>query len=254
MNELFDLTGKTAIVTGASRGLGKAMALGLAQAGASVVAAARDIKSVNETVKEIEKLGGEAISIKVDVTRREDIEEMVKQTVEKFDGIDILVNNAGILKMMPAEEMKEEDWDEVIAVNLKGQFLCAQATGKQMIKQKSGSIINIASVAGQFGFPLASAYDCSKGGVILLTKALAAEWAKYNIRVNCIAPGVFETAMTESLIESEEFIKTIKRNVPMGRSAKPEELAGTVVFLASESSSYVTGHVLVVDGGWTAGL
>jgi NAD(P)-dependent dehydrogenase (short-subunit alcohol dehydrogenase family) len=254
MSELFDLTGKTAIVTGASRGLGKAIALGLAEAGANIAAAARDIKSINETANEIEKLGREAISIKVDVTKRKDIEEMVKQTVKEFGKIDILVNNAGILKMMPAEEMKEEDWDEVIAVNLRGQFLCAQATGKQMIEQKSGSIINTASVAGQFGFPLASAYDCSKGGVILLTKALAAEWAKYNIRVNCIAPGVFETAMTENLIKNEEFIEKIKRNVPMGRSAKPEELVGAVVFLASEASSYVTGEVLVVDGGWTAGL
>ncbi|MDI6807190.1 MAG: glucose 1-dehydrogenase [Candidatus Aenigmarchaeota archaeon] len=252
MKELFDLTDKVAIVTGASRGLGKSMAIGLAQAGANIVVT--DVLDVNDTVKEIEKLGRECIGIKVDVTQKKDVDAMVQQTVDKFGKIDILVNNAGILRMSPAEEMKEEDWDKVIAVNLKGEFLCAQAVGKQMIKQKSGRIINIASVAGQFGFPQAAAYDCSKGGVILLTKALAAEWAKYNIRVNAIAPGVFATAMTEDMLKSKEFMEMVKKNVPMGRVGQPEELVGVVVFLASEASSYVTGHVLVVDGGWTAGL
>lgn len=249
---LFDLTGKIAVVTGASRGLGKAMALGLAKAGVNLVVT--DVLDTTETINEIKKLGREAIGIKVDVTNKSDIEAMVKQTLEKFGRIDILVNNAGILRISPAENFSEQDWDKVITVNLKGQFLCAQTVGRQMIKQKFGRIINIASIAGEFGFPQAVAYDCSKGGVILLTKALAAEWAKYNIRVNAIAPGVFETPMTQDMLKTEQFQQMIKINVPMGRAAKPEELAGVVVFLASEASSYVTGEVLVADGGWTAGL
>jgi len=252
MNELFDLTGKVALVTGASRGLGNAMALGLAKAGADVVAA--DILAPSETVGRIKELGGESVGVMVDVTKKSDIEDMVGKALEKFGSIDILVNNAGILKMGPTEDFGEEDWIKVISVNLRGQFLCSQAVGRQMIRQKSGNIINIASVAGQFGFPMAAAYDCSKGGVILLTKALAAEWAKYNIRVNAIAPGVFETPMTEGMLDTDEFRQTIRTNVPMGRSGKPEELAGAAVFLASEASSYITGAVLVVDGGWTAGL
>ena len=176
MNESFDLTGKIAIVTGASRGLGKAMAIGLAKAGANVVVS--DILDTTETVEEIKKFGREAIGIKTDVSNKAEVETMVKQTVEKFAKIDILVNNAGIFRMSPAEGMKEEDWDKVIAVNLKGEFLCAQAVGKQMIKQKSGKIINIASVAGLQAFSQSSAYNASKAGVILLTKTLAVEWGK----------------------------------------------------------------------------
>jgi len=252
MNDLFDLTGKVAVVTGASRGLGKAIAIGLATAGANVVVT--DVLDTSEAVREIKNLGREAIGIKVDVSKKEDINSMVQQAVKKFGRIDILVNNAGILRMSPTEDINEGDWNLVMGINLKGQFLCAQAVGKQMIKQKSGNIINMASVAGQFGFPMAAAYDCSKGGVILLTKALAAEWAKYNVRVNAIAPGVFETPMTSDMLKTKEFNQTIKMNVPMGRPGNPKELAGVVVFLASDASSYVTGHVLVVDGGWTAGL
>lgn len=254
MRRLFALKDRVAVVTGASRGLGRAMSLGLADFGADIAAVGRDIEALNETVTNIEKLGAKAIAIKADVTVKKEIEAMVQQVVREFGKIDILVNNAGILKMAPAEETKEEDWDAVIKVNLKGQFLCAQEVGKQMIKQRSGVIINMASVAGEFGFPMSSAYDCSKGGVILLTKTLASEWAKYNIRVNCIAPGIFETDMTKDLLGAGEFADTIKKKVPMGRVGKPEELSGSAVFLASDASSYMTGNVLVVDGGWTAGL
>lgn len=252
MADLFDLTGKVAVVTGASRGLGKAMALGLAKAGSNVVAT--DILDISETVDEIKKLQGEAVGIKADISKKVDVEAMVQQTIERFGGVDILVNNAGILRMAPAETMKEEDWDKVIAVNLKGQFLCAREVGRQMIKQKSGKIINMASVAGKFAFNQSTAYNASKAGVILMTKTLAVEWGKYNIRVNAICPGAFATAMTEDFLRDEGFLEMIKTRVPLARYGEPEELTGTVIYLASKASDYMTGHALVIDGGWTAGL
>ncbi len=252
MNELFDLTGKVAIVTGASRGLGRAMAVGLAGAGANVVVT--DVLDTSETVEEIKKLGGKAIGIKADVSKKGDVERMVQQTIEKFGRIDILVNNADIFRMAPAEAMKEEDWDKVIAVNLKGQFLCAQEVGKRMIKQKSGKIINMASVAGKLAFAQSAAYNASKAGIILMTKTLAVEWGKYNIQVNAICPGVFATAMTENFLKDKNFLQMIKTRVPLARYGEPEELVGTVIYLASKASDYMTGHALVIDGGWTAGL
>lgn len=252
MGDLFDLTGKVAIITGASRGLGKAMAIGLAEAGANMVIA--DVLDVTETVKEIKNTGREAIGIKVDVSKKKDVAAMVKKTINKFGKIDILVNNAGIFRMSPAEEIKEQDWDKVMAVNLKGQLLCAQEAGKQMIKQKSGKIINLASVAGKFAFAQAAAYNASKAGIILLTKTLAIEWGKHNIQVNAICPGVFATAMTEDFLKDKSFVQMIKAKVPLARYGKPKELIGTAIFLASDASSYLTGHALVVDGGWTAGL
>ncbi|MFH1774962.1 MAG: 3-oxoacyl-ACP reductase family protein [Methanobacteriota archaeon] len=252
MNELFDLTGKVAIVTGASRGLGRAMAVGLAGAGANVVVT--DVLDTSETVEEIKKLGGKAIGIKADVSKKGDVERMVQQTIEKFGRVGILVNNAGIFRMAPAEAMKEEDWDKVIAVNLKGQFLCAQEVGKRMIKQKSGKIINMASVAGKLAFAQSAAYNASKAGIILMTKTLAVEWGKYNIQVNAICPGVFATAMTENFLKDKNFLQMIKTRVPLARYGEPEELVGAVIYLASNASDYMTGHALVIDGGWTAGL
>ena len=250
MCKLFDLTGKVAIVTGASRGLGRGMAIGLAKVGANVVVT--DVLDTKETVEEIKKLGREALGIKVDVTKKSDVEAAVQQTLEKFGKIDILVNNAGILRMEPTEDMKEEDWDKVLAVNLKGQFLCAQEVGKHMIKQKSGKIINIASIAGKFASAESAAYNASKAGVILLTKTLATDWGKHNIQVNAICPGAFLTPMTEDLLKDERFIQMIKMNVPLGKYGEPEDLVGTVIYLASKASNYMTGHALVVDGGWTA--
>jgi 2-dehydro-3-deoxy-D-gluconate 5-dehydrogenase len=252
MNQLFDLNGKIALVTGASRGLGKAMAVGLTKAGAKVVVA--DILDTTETVNEIKKLGNESISVKVDVSRKEDITTMVEQATKKFGRIDILINNAGIVRSAPAESMSEKDWDDVIKINLKGEFLVAQEVGKQMIKQKSGKIINIASVAGQFGSAQSASYSASKAGVILMTKTLAIEWAKYNIRVNAICPGVFITSMTDAFLEDKAFMQMIKTRVPLARYAEPNELVGTVIYLASKASDYMTGHTLVIDGGWTAGL
>ncbi len=251
-DNMFDLKDKVAIVTGASRGLGQAMAAGLAKAGAKVVVT--DILDTKEAVENINKSGGEAIGIKVDVSKKSDVENMVKQAVEKFGRIDILVNNAGILKMAPAEELKQEDWDKVIEINLKGQFLCAQAVGQQMIKQKSGKVINIASVAGIQAFSQSVCYNASKAGVILLTKTLAVDWGQHNIQVNAICPGVFATAMTDDFLKDEGFQQMIKNKVPLSRAGQPKELVSTAVYLASDASSYTTGHALVVDGGWTAGL
>ena len=248
-NDLFNLDGKAAIVTGASRGLGKAMAVGLAKAGADIVAT--DILDTSKVVEKIKKIGRKSIGLLVDVCNKSSVETMVKETLEKFRRIDILVNNAGILRMGNAESMSKDDWDKVINVNLSGQFLCAQTVGKQMIKQKSGNIINIASIAGIGGYSQAVAYNASKAGVISLTKTLAVEWAQYNINVNAICPGVFATEMTKDFLENEEFKKNIKNNVPLGRYATPDEIVGTAIYLTSKASDYVTGHSLIVDGGWT---
>lgn len=249
---LFGLNGRVAMVTGASRGLGKAMAIGLAEAGAKV--AVTDVLGTNETVTEIRRRGKEAIGMKVDVSKKREAGRMVGEVVKKWGRLDILVNNAGIFRTAPAEKITEEEWEKVMAVNLKGQFLCAQEAGRQMSKQKSGRIINIASIAGQFGFANSAAYNASKAGIILLTKTLAVEWGKYGIRVNAICPGVFATAMTSDFLKDKSFKEMVKKRVPLGREGKAEELAGAVIFLASEASSYITGHALVVDGGWTAGL
>ena len=251
-NDLFDLEGKIAVVTGASRGLGKAMAIGLAKAGADVVVT--DILDTSETVSEIKKLNRESLGLVVDVSNKSDIEAMVKKIRDKFGIIDILVNNAGILRIGDAEVIDKDDWDKVLQVNLTGQFLCAQAVGREMIKQKTGSIINIASIAGLGGYASSVPYSASKAGVILMTKTLAVEWGKHNVRVNTICPGVFATDMTDSYLKDKQFKDMIQNKVPLGRHAKPDELVGTVVYLASKASDYMTGHALVIDGGWTAGI
>lgn len=253
MDNLFSLSGKAAVVTGAARGLGKAIAVGLANAGADVLVS--DVLDTSEVVKEIEKLGKKAVGMKTDVSKKEDVAAMVKKAVETFGKIDILVNNAGIVRMgKPSEELDEKDWDDVIRINLKGEFLCAQEAGKQMIKQKSGKIINIASIAGLGGFAQIPNYCASKAGVILMTKTLAVDWGKYNIQVNAICPGVFVTPMTEDMLKDDAFSQSVKAKTPLGRAGVPDELVGSSIYLASNASNYTTGHALVVDGGWTAGI
>lgn len=251
-DDLFNLEGKIAIVTGASRGLGKAMAIGLAKAGAKVVVT--DILDISETVEEIKKVNQETFGLKIDVSNKADVYLMANEVKGKFGGINILVNNAGILRTGNAEKLEKEDWDQVIQVNLTGQFLCAQAVGKQMIKQESGKIINISSIAGLSGYASSVPYSASKAGIISLTQTLAAEWGKHNINVNAICPGVFATDMTDDYLKDEEFKNMIKTKVPLGRYAESEELVGTVIYLASKASDYVTGHSIVIDGGWTASL
>lgn len=248
----FDLTGKTAIVTGASRGLGKAMALGLAQAGANIVIT--DVLETKDAVKEIETLGVKAMGLKVDVTKVKDIEDMVKKTLQKFKKIDILINNAGVYFPTPVADLDEKGWDKTLAINLKGSLLCAKAVGKEMIRQRSGAIVNTASVAGIMAFASSAAYNASKAAIIMLTKTLAAEWASYGIRVNVICPGIFATDMTKGLLNDKGFQTMVKTKIPMARYATPDELVGAALYLASDASSYTTGHALVVDGGWTVGL
>ncbi len=252
MNTPFDLTDKVAIVTGASRGLGKAISIGLAKAGSNVVAV--DVLDVGRTIKEVRRLGRDSIGVKVDVRKKREVEAMVKQTLDRFGKVDILVNNAGIIIIAPTVEMSEEDWDKVLDINLKGQFLCAQAVGKVMIKQRSGKIINISSINGEFVFPNSAAYNASKAGVILLTKTLAYEWGKNNINVNAICPGFMETPMLWDIHKDQrQLVKKRLRDLPLGRFARPEDFIGTVIYLASKASNYVTGHALFVDGGWTLG-
>jgi len=248
----FDLTGKTAIVTGASRGLGRAMAIGLAEAGANIVIT--DVLDTKEAVKEIEALGVKAMGLKVDVTKTKDIDNMVQKTLQKFKKIDILINNAGVYYPTPVLDMAEKDWDKIISVNLKGNLMCARAVGKEMVRQKSGAIVNIASVAGIMAFAQSAAYNASKAAIIMLTKTLATEWAPYGVRVNTICPGIFATDMTKGLLNDKGFQTMVKTKIPMARYAVPDELKGAALYLASDASSYTTGHALVVDGGWTVAL
>lgn len=251
-----DLKGKVVIITGARRGMGKSHALAFAKEGAKVVVSDISLEDCQKVVKEIEKLGGKALAVKCDVTKKEEVEEMVKKTIEKWGKIDILVNNAGIADFKPFLEMTEKDWDRTLDINLKGYFLVAQACAKEMVKQKSGAIINIASIAmGQtgVGFPALSHYCASKGGIVGMTEALALELAPYNIRVNAISPGAIETPMIDPLKADPKMMEGILARIPLQRVGKPEEVSNLVLFLASDASSYMTGSDVVVDGGWLAG-
>lgn len=253
---MFNLKDKVAIITGARRGMGKSHALTLAKAGAKVVVADISQEDCEMVVEEIKKNGGEALAVKCDVTKKEDIDNMVKAVVGKWRKVDILVNNAGICQFKPFLELTEEEWDRTLDINLRGYFLCAQAAAKEMVKQKNGKIINIASVAsGQvgIGFPTLAHYSASKGGIIALTETLAVELAPYGIRVNAIAPGMIETPMIASIKENPQQEKEMLKRVPMGRVGKPEEVSNLVLFLASDESSYITGSTVVIDGGWLAG-
>ena len=253
---MFDLNGKVTIITGARRGMGRTHALVLAKAGAKVAVSDISLEDCQKVVEEIEKAGGEAIAVKCDVTKKEEVDEMVRKTVEKFGRLDILVNNAGICQFKPFLELTEENWDRTLDINLKGYFLCAQAAVKEMVKQKSGVIVNIASVAmGQagVGFPNIVHYCASKGGIAAMTEALAVELAPHNIRVNAVAPGMIDTPMIEASKADPKMMEATLARVPLGRVGKPEEVSNLVLFLASDESSYITGSVVVIDGGWLAG-
>jgi NAD(P)-dependent dehydrogenase (short-subunit alcohol dehydrogenase family) len=249
---MFNLTGKIAIVTGSARGIGQSIAVELARQGANVVVA--DIISGNTTVNKIKTLKRKSFFIKVDVSKKEEIENVITETIKKFKKIDILVNNAGIFQPSPSETLKESDWEKTIDINLKGYFLFAQSVGKHMLKRKKGNIINIASVAGIRGYAQSVAYCSSKGGINLLTKSLAAEWSPQGIRVNCICPGIIETAMTKDILSNKKTKQGMLMKIPLKRTGKPIDIAGGAVFLASDASSYITGQELVIDGGWTSVL
>ncbi|HGE70690.1 TPA: glucose 1-dehydrogenase [Candidatus Poribacteria bacterium] len=247
------LDGKFGIVTGASRGLGRSMAIGLAEAGADLAIISRGLPDLMEVAKEIEKIGRKVLPINADISNLKQANDMVDKVVTEFGKIDILVNNAGTTIRMKVEDFTEEAWDKVMAVNLKGAFFCAQAVGKVMIKQMSGKIINTASLLSAIGVPNAVAYAATKGGIAQITKCMAVEWAKYNINVNAIAPGYFRTPLTKPLQDDPIRSSQILSRIPMQRWGDPDDLKGIVVFLASEASNYVTGQIIFVDGGWMAG-
>ena len=251
---LFALSGKTAIVTGGGKGIGRQMAKGLAEAGANVVVCARQTARCEQAAAEMEQLGVGALGLGCDVRRPEQIQSVVERTVSDFGGVDILVNNAGTVWGGPVEDVPLEGWQKVVDVNLTGVFLFSQAAGRVMIAGDGGSIVNIASVAGLQGGPPeimnAIPYNTTKGGVIAFTRDLATKWARHGIRVNAIAPGWFPSDMANFVLDQhgDELVK----HVPLGRFGGPEDLKGVVVFLASPAAAYITGQTIVVDGGATA--
>ena len=251
---LFDLTGKKAIVTGASSGLGVQFAKALAAQGADVAVLARRMEKLEEVAKEIESLGVSCLPVKCDVLEKEDIYAAVKKVHEAFGRIDILVNNAGVAVNAPAESQSNEDWERVIDTNLTSVYYMAREVGKIMIKQNYGRIINIGSIHSRVamaGLGI-SGYCASKGGVFMLTKDLANEWAKYGITVNAIGPSYFASEMTDEVLEDPGFKQLLQAYCPMGRVGNPGELDGALIYFASDSSSFTTGQLLNIDGGWTA--
>jgi len=248
---MFDLKGEKAIVTGGGQGLGREMALALAEAGADVAVVQRRVEVAEQTAEEIRKLGRDSLAMKVDVSKAEDVKNMVAVAKDRFGEIDILINNAGIGQGIPALDMTEEDWDSMIDIHLKGTFLCSQMVGREMVEQKKGSIINIASMSGFIiNRPQPQAhYNTAKAGIAHLTKSLAMEWAKFNIRVNAIAPGYMKTSMLKRVSDkiAEEWLSLS----PMGRFGEPYEIKGLALFLASKASTFMTGTAIVIDGGYT---
>ncbi len=249
----FKLDGRVALVTGSSRGIGRAIAEALAMAGASVVVNGRGAESAKSAEDAIRAQGGQALAVAADVSDSTAVNAMFSQVMATFGRIDILVNNVGVSTFYKrAEDITEADWDLVMSTNLKSVFLCAQAAGRLMKEQGSGSIINVASIGGLVALPRLAAYCTAKGGIVQLTKVLAVEWAADGIRVNTLAPGWVETDMTRSLFEHPRFGPPLRDNAPMSRTGQTEEIVGAVLYLASDAASFTTGQALVVDGGWTA--
>jgi len=253
--KLFDLSNRVAIVTGSGRGLGAAIARGLAAAGASVMLCSRTRAEVERAAAGIVCSGGKAAAIVADTSDRASCQRLVDQTVSRFGKLDVLVNNAGIDSISPAEDLTDDAWERVVNTNLKGYFICSQIAARQMLAQgHGGSIVNNSSICSVIGVNGLTVYSATKGGVNQLTRVMAVEWAKRGIRVNAIAPGYFDNIMQDATAEhaDSEKQKQVIAFTPMGRRGKPDELIGPVIFLASEASSYVTGVVLFVDGGYTA--
>jgi NAD(P)-dependent dehydrogenase (short-subunit alcohol dehydrogenase family) len=250
MFEKFDLSGKTAVVTGGSGGIGRAMAVGLARHGADVVVSSRTLASLEPVAEEIRKVGRKSLAIAADVTDEKAINALVERTLKEFPRIDILANAAGISLRANAEDFPVADWRKVFDFNVVGTFICCKAVGKVMIRQKGGKIINMSSIRGRFGAPQGgSAYAPSKGAIDSLTRTLATEWAKYNILVNALAPAVVHTALTQPIIDNKELAKSVLSRIPLNRFALPEDMVGPTVFLASAASDFITGQVIYVDGG-----
>jgi NAD(P)-dependent dehydrogenase (short-subunit alcohol dehydrogenase family) len=256
--DVFDLSGRLAIVVGSGSGLGQAIALGFARFGARIVSADLDLSCAKETARQVEHQGGEALAYQVDVSDQAAVQRFVSYVVEKFKRIDILVNSAGVASHSPAEAMDLDEWNRVMDANLKGTFLCCRAVGVVMLGQKKGNIINIVSVGGMVAVGRGTAaYGASKGGVVMLIRELAVEWASRGVRVNGIAPCQFRTPMLEAVLSDPQYnrnqlMQTWLTNIPLGRIGEAEEIVGPAVFLASDAASMVTGHILAVDGGYLA--
>jgi gluconate 5-dehydrogenase len=254
MANLFDLSGKIALVVGGAGGIGHAQALGLADAGADVIVASRKLEHLEPVAKEIEAKGRKSLAVSVEVADEKSVAAMVDSILKKFPTIDILVNAHGLAIRKPADTFPIDEWQQVMDINARGTFICCQAVGRVMIKQKSGRIINLSSVRGRYGLPANyAAYCASKGAVDTLTRTLACEWAKYNVLVNAVAPTIVETPLTltpESLL-NPEFAKYMKSRIPMGRWALPEDIVGATIFFASKASGFITGQILYIDGGVT---
>jgi len=248
----FDLQDQVALVTGAARGIGHACALALAHAGADIALGLRDINTGGELVTEIESMGRRALPLQMDVTRLDEIQQAIDSTVSHFGRLDILVNNAGLGPSNLAEDVREEDFDYTLAVNLKGTFFVSQAAGRVMIKQKYGRIINLSSQAGSVALPTESIYCMTKAAINHLTKCLAVEWGQYNITVNAVAPTFINTPGTAEALADDAFRADVLSRIALGRIGEPMEVASAVVFLASPAASLITGDTLLIDGGWTA--
>ena len=246
----FDLTGKVALVTGSTQGIGRAVALGMANAGADVVVVGRSVDNCNAVAGEIRDMGRRALAVPTDITDQAAVQRMVDAAVAEFGHIDVLVNNAGSAVTRKAEELTMEEWDYVTDVDLRSAFMVAQAVGKVMIRQNGGRIINTVSVYGYVGGKLVLPYLAAKGGLAQVTKGLAMEWAKYNINVNAFVPGYIRTPMNDKELENEKVYNSIIRKIPARRLGTVEDMIGGMIFLASDASDYVTGAFLAVDGGW----
>jgi NAD(P)-dependent dehydrogenase (short-subunit alcohol dehydrogenase family) len=248
----FDLDGQVALVTGASRGIGRDLVLALAHAGAKVVAAARSVEDAGSVVEEARESGGSTEAVELDLTDRSSIDRAVDHTVKANGRLDILVNNAGLGTNHDALDATEEEWDELFAVNVRGLFFACQSAGRHMVERRYGRIINLSSQAGLVGIPRHAAYSASKGAVIALTRVLALEWAPFGVTVNSVAPTFIRTPGTAERLDQPEFLADVLERIPVGRVGTTTDVAGAVIYLASPTASLVTGTVLIVDGGWTA--
>ncbi len=247
------LEGKTAIVTGARRGIGRGISLALAREGANVTVSDINLEECQKVVSEITASGSRGLAVKCDVSQTSEVDDMVKRTRDEFGGVDILVNNAGIISYKPFLDLTDKDWDSIISVNLRGQFLCARAAAREMVKKKWGRIINIASISSGgcgIAFPQIAHYTASKGGVIGLTEALALELTPQGINSNAILPGAIDTPLAADTKQNEAVLRGVLQRVPKGRLGTPDDIANLAVFLASDESDYISGSSIVVDGGW----
>jgi gluconate 5-dehydrogenase len=252
MSNLFDLSGKVALVVGGHGGIGKAIALGLADAGADVIVSSRNMDALQGAVKDIEAKGRKSLAVAADIVDEKQVNDMVVKILKVFPRIDILVNAAGLAIRKPADSFPIDEWQKVMDINTRGTFICCQAVGRVMLKQKSGRIINVSSVRGRYGLPANyAAYCASKGAVDSLTRTLACEWAKSNVLVNAVAPTIVETDLTKGALADPAYAKQMKDRIPMGKWALPEDIVGPAIFFASEASSFVTGQILYIDGGVT---